>query len=254
MIAILSLLLIAGLSILITRVASIALVHTGLSRESARFQARSAFSGVGFTTSEAESVVTHPVRRRIVMTLMLIGNIGIVTAASSLMLSFLDMGASESMRRDLAFLSVGMLALLVLSSSAWVDSRVSRWISAALNRFTDLQSLDFAELLHLRGEYGVSELRLDEDDWLVGKTVAKAGIGNEGLLLLGLQCPGNNFIGAPGPDIQIHSGDTLILYGRVSRIRELDDRRSGGAGDASHAAARQDFAKTHEQERARAKR
>ena len=37
-------------------------VATGTSSELARFQARSAFTGVGFTTSEAESVVLHPVR------------------------------------------------------------------------------------------------------------------------------------------------------------------------------------------------
>ena len=62
MLAVVSLLLIITLSLLMTRIASVALVHTGLSREVARFQARSAFSGVGFTTSEAESVVAHPVR------------------------------------------------------------------------------------------------------------------------------------------------------------------------------------------------
>jgi Trk-type K+ transport system membrane component len=38
------------LSLLITRIATIALSVTGLSRETARFQARSAFTGVGFTT------------------------------------------------------------------------------------------------------------------------------------------------------------------------------------------------------------
>lgn len=38
------------LSLLITRIATNALSVTGLSRETARFQARSAFTGVGFTT------------------------------------------------------------------------------------------------------------------------------------------------------------------------------------------------------------
>jgi hypothetical protein len=46
MAAVVSLLLIIALSLLITRIASVAFVHTGLSREVARFQARSAFSGV----------------------------------------------------------------------------------------------------------------------------------------------------------------------------------------------------------------
>ena len=61
---ILSLLLILAISLVTTRVAALVLERTGLSREIARFQARSAFTGVGFTTAEAESVVGHPVRRR----------------------------------------------------------------------------------------------------------------------------------------------------------------------------------------------
>ena len=64
MTAILSLLLVVTLSILVTRIAAVALRHTGLARQTARFQARSAFSGAGFTTSESEKVVNHPVRRR----------------------------------------------------------------------------------------------------------------------------------------------------------------------------------------------
>lgn len=44
----------------ITRIATIALTHTGLSRQTARFQARSAFTVVGYTTSESEKLVNHP--------------------------------------------------------------------------------------------------------------------------------------------------------------------------------------------------
>lgn len=61
-------LIISLVSFLITRVTTVALTVTGMAKESARFQARSAVSGVGFTTSESEAVVNHPLRRRIVMT------------------------------------------------------------------------------------------------------------------------------------------------------------------------------------------
>jgi hypothetical protein len=43
--------------LIVVRAAILALVATGLPYEIARFQARSALSGVGFTTSEAETVV-----------------------------------------------------------------------------------------------------------------------------------------------------------------------------------------------------
>lgn len=62
--AIVLLLLVAILSLLITRFATVALTVTGMTRESARFQARSALTGAGFTTQESEAVVSHPGRWR----------------------------------------------------------------------------------------------------------------------------------------------------------------------------------------------
>ena len=76
------------LSMLLTRVATIALTVTGLSREAARFQARSGLTGAGYTTTEAESIVNHPVRRRIVATLVLIGSAGIVSVIGGVALTF----------------------------------------------------------------------------------------------------------------------------------------------------------------------
>lgn len=71
MVPLYSLIIIITLSILVNRVATIALMHTGLSKEVAKFQARSALTGVGFTTTESENIVQQPVRRRILFPLML---------------------------------------------------------------------------------------------------------------------------------------------------------------------------------------
>ncbi|MGI9432114.1 MAG: potassium transporter TrkA, partial [Myxococcota bacterium] len=90
-----SLLLILGTSMILTRIAAVALEHTGLSQAAARFQARSAFTGTGFTTAEAEQVVGHPVRRRIIMWLMLVGNVGIVSAMAALLLSAIDLRTEQ---------------------------------------------------------------------------------------------------------------------------------------------------------------
>jgi hypothetical protein len=66
MIAALTLFAVLTLSVLVIRTGAVALRLTGLPEEPARFQARSAFTGTGFTTSESEAIVNHPVRRRIV--------------------------------------------------------------------------------------------------------------------------------------------------------------------------------------------
>ena len=83
MVAILTLLVTLTATLVITRIATVALMVTGLSREAARFQARSALTGVGFTTLESEKVTNHPVRRHIIMILMLTGNVGIVTVLAT---------------------------------------------------------------------------------------------------------------------------------------------------------------------------
>jgi hypothetical protein len=67
MIAITTLLAVVAITLIVNRVGSIALVSTGLSAEVTHFQARSALTGVGFSTAESELIVNHPVRRRIVL-------------------------------------------------------------------------------------------------------------------------------------------------------------------------------------------
>ena len=59
MIALVPLLVLAVVSLIITRVATMALAATGLSYDVARFQARSALSGVGYTTSESEMIANR---------------------------------------------------------------------------------------------------------------------------------------------------------------------------------------------------
>ncbi len=83
MTAVISLLVIITLSVLATRIGAIAFVHTGISKEAAKFQARSAYLGVGFTTRESEMVVNDPVRRKILTILIFLGNAGIITTISS---------------------------------------------------------------------------------------------------------------------------------------------------------------------------
>ena len=66
-------------SFLMVRAAAIALMMTGMDEKGLRFQFLSAFSGTGFITKEAEFVMNHPLRRRIISWLMILGNAGIVT-------------------------------------------------------------------------------------------------------------------------------------------------------------------------------
>ena len=234
MLSILTLLMVLTFSILVTRIASVALTHTGLSRESAKFQARSAFTGVGFTTSESEKVVNHPVRRRILLLLMLLGNAGIVTAVSTLIISFVNFEGTIALFWRIALLITGIVVLWSVAASRWVDQRLSKLINRMLKRYTRLNVKDFAGLLHLAGEYQVTEMQVREADWLAGRNLKEADLRREGVLVLGINKPDGSFAGAPEADTQIEAHDTLILYGRVDSLQNLDKRKRGFRGDIEH--------------------
>jgi hypothetical protein len=88
--ALISLIVIIALSMLVVRVGAVASTMIGLSREIASMQALSAYSRVGFTTEEAEETVAYPARRRVIKNLMRLGNVGLVTSVTSLVLSFTE--------------------------------------------------------------------------------------------------------------------------------------------------------------------
>lgn len=236
MVAISTLLVVVTVSLLITRVATVILTATGMSKESARFQARSAFSGSGFTTRESETVVDHPIRRRIIATLMLLGSAGTVAVVSTLILGLGKGGGIQRSWRILE-LALGLLALVYLSRSRWVDQRLTKVISAVLRRYTKLPTRDLASLLDLAGDYAVGELAVSADDWMADRTLADLGLRDEGIVVLGLTLGDGRYLAAPTGATPLRPGDIVIAYGRAEHLRELDDRPPGAAGDEAHAAA-----------------
>lgn len=234
MIAILTLLVVVTCSMLITRVVTTALVLTGLSHESARFQARSAFSGVGFTKSESEAIVSHPVRRRIIMLAMLWGNIGIASVLATAIMSFMSAARAEHWWKHGVLLAAGLVLLWWLASSRRVERWLTRAISNGLRRWTRLDVKDYVALLQLQNGYAVSEMKVEPSDWLAGQDLQGAALTREGVLVLGIQKPDGSFIGAPRGDNRIEVDDILVLYAPIRRLQELDQRRAGPPGEEAH--------------------
>ena len=252
MLAITTLLVVVATSLLITRVATVILTATGMAKQTARFQARSAFTGAGFTTTESERVLQHPVRRRVIMALMLLGNAGIVAAASALILGFKS-GAAGAQGLRVLELGLGMLALVYLSRSRWVDQRLNRLISNLLGRYTDLPTRDLDALLDLSGPFEVSELAVAAGDWVAGATLEDLSLRDEGVVVLGITRPDGRFVGVPAGSTRIRPDDVLVVYGPADALAEIDRRPRGPDGDArrhAQAAARHRRRPGHEGRRA----
>ncbi|MCJ7801330.1 MAG: potassium transporter TrkA [Candidatus Marinimicrobia bacterium] len=235
MLAIFTLFIIIVFSIIINRVATIALVHTGLPIDSASFQARSALTGAGFTTVESEEVMIHPVRRKIIGWLMLIGNAGIVTVISTLILGFINNKNNEtSVLPRLIVLIIGTGILFYLSRSKFVNRHLSKLIDKLLNKYSTLKIQDYASLMHLSKDYRIAELLVNEEDWIADRTLKESKLSEEGLLILGINRPHGEYIGTPRGTTQILPRDVLIVYGRVDEIKNVDIRRKTKRGDTQH--------------------
>lgn len=253
LVAVLPVFIIVLISMLVGRVATTALTLTGMSREQARFQARSALTGAGFTTTESESIVGHPVRRRIVMTLMLVGSAGIVTVIGSIAIGAARTNLSED-DPTLAMLGLvaGILVLLWVMRLRPVDRALSRLIRAGLRRYTDLDVRDVESLLDIHGGYSIAQLLVEDTDWLCDRSLVDMRLNDEGILVLGIQRHNGGYDGAPKGTSTVHAGDTLLLYGHQDRIAQLDDRVQGPLGDAEHARSMAEEARSAEQDAAAA--
>jgi len=134
-------LLVIFLSFLSVRAGAVALMITGMEEKKARFQALSAFSGTGFTTREAESVVNHPQRRRIVSGLIILGNAGIVTVIVTSTSSLVT-----SKTHHLPFipliLVVGISLIYIVGKNKGL---IRRWEAFVKNRFMKREIFDETE-------------------------------------------------------------------------------------------------------------
>ena len=169
LIGLIAILTVLALSLAISRLATLALTSTGLAHEAAHLQARSALTGTGFTTQESEHVIRHPVRRRVIMVLMLLHSAGTFTVLISLILSFAGPSDDTQKLWRLAWIVGGAAGVWGLSRNRGVERWLRAVMTRGLQRWTDLDVRDYESLLKLSGDYAVTELALQNEDWLIGK-------------------------------------------------------------------------------------
>jgi len=212
--AALSVFILLSLSVFIIRVASVALRITGLTDTSARFQALSAFTGTGFTTSEAETVINYPVRRRIVAVLMIIGNVGLVTVLATLVVSLVRTdGDVDAVVVQLTWLFGGLLLLWFLVLNNTADRVLCYLIARAIQSTTDLGRRGFHRLVQIGNGHSVCEHPatqnlIDHEGGSIAGELSKLD-----LLLLAVRSQHGEYSNRLTVERPLGPGDTLILYG-----------------------------------------
>lgn len=221
MTSLLALAIITLISLLVVRIGSTALMMTGLSWDTASFQSYSAFFGVGFTTREAEMVVNHPVRRRIIRDLILAGNIGLTSALATLIVTVVQNETDHHPMVILLELVAVVLFLIFLFGRPVVRKSLDRLIQRTLEKAGMVRALDYELLLRIQSGYCVSEVEVLPESKVANKALRESRPWDHGVVVLALRRNGETPHGIPGPSDVLQPGDLITVYGKESRIREM---------------------------------
>lgn len=212
-------------SFLFVRAAAIALMMTGLEKNRARFQALSAFSGTGFTTKEAEFVVNHPQRRKIIRWLMITGNAGIVTVIVTATSSFTTSSGFE-LPLNIIILILGLLLIYRLAKYRGFTRRWEHFIEKKLIKSQAFEESATEDLLHFLEGYGMVKKIIHDNSPLVGKTLGDARLNEKGILVLGIE-RGKSWIPTPRAQEILALGDNLVVYGPLEALRLKFEEATG---------------------------
>jgi hypothetical protein len=209
------------ISFIIVRIGGFALQLTGIEPEVARFQALSAFSGTGFTTREAERVVGHRTRRRIVTILIILGNAGTVTVIATLVASFTQVGGYVWFFIRLAIIIAGIVGLYQLIIRSDVGQRILDRLQRPFVERILRASPVTEEIFHVDRDWTISLVTMERDSKGIGLSVGD--VTKEGdIQILGINRAGAYLV-RPLMEDKVAKGDQLLVYANRKAVKRILD-------------------------------
>ena len=208
-----------SVSYLIVRIGAIALELTGMERAKARFQALSAFTGTGFPTREAEAVINHPRRRKIVTYLMILGNAGIVTVIATFVVSLRPTGIFRP-SLNIAIIAASLLILYRITLHQEFAKKLSNKIREALRKKLHFEKVHIEEILQQSEGYGVASVLIEKESKIAGLTLGQSNLREGDLIALSIERD-EEVIPVPKTQRKIQVGDRLIVYGKMANLKGL---------------------------------
>jgi hypothetical protein len=201
--------------LLILWIGSMALEATGLDRSKSRFQALSALTGTGFTTSQAEMIVEHPKRRRITTYLIFIGNTGIA-AFLVLLVLYLRSGITTPSRPLIVFTAIILLILALFFFLGLIDRLTNVFLRIGGKGPATLSG-SVKALYNQMDDYTVARLTLGQGSKLAGTTLKDARFEQGNITVLAIERQ-EKMVPHPQADEILSPGDNLLCYGKMEDI------------------------------------
>jgi hypothetical protein len=185
-------------------------------------------------------ITRDPARRRVIRLLMLLGNVGFTGVLASLVISFLSAEDIKAQFLRLAAIVAGVALLWLISRTRRFNDWLDRTMRRILERAGVAQPADYARLLRIRRGFTISEIDVEDGDWLQGRALDEARPGDEGVMVLGIERSDGAYLGVPSPKTRIEAGDRLTVYGEEDALRALAERRETPESGEEHEEAVQE--------------
>ena len=221
MLSMVSFVVLLMLLLVVTEIIAVVFKITGLDIDKARFQIISILTHTGFTTRESELIAQHPLRRKIASYLMIV-SYGAQISLISILINMITTTNRQSLLILLAIVLGLALAVVVIARSRFVisslDSLVERLVLRQMKKTGRHRSVD--EVLKLNGDFGVSEMILNDESHLVGMQLKDAKLKQRQIQVLNVD-RGEQIIHFPRADLVFEAADRVLIYGKIDSIRDL---------------------------------
>ncbi len=219
-------------SFIIVRIGAIAFQLTGIEWSLAKFQALSCFTATGFTTKESERITSDLRRRRIATVLIVFGHAGFVTMVATFANSLRPQSTNWSIPllpgyippwlQPLTSLTIIVAAIFIIYKIFSNTTFARRLTNVLRNRIIKkeiIKAVSCEELAVATGGYGVSRIKVRQDNPILGKALSESELRKDDITVLAIVRE-ERTIPNPVADTKILSGDELICFGKLGIIRK----------------------------------
>lgn len=205
--------------ILIVKAASVALRLTGMDEKKASFQALSAVTGTGFTTKESEQILQHPLRRRIISLLMILGYAGFITIIVTFSTTIITSEGYVKYVGIILFF-VGIYGIYLIATYKGFTKRWEDFVRKKLMKSTVFEETPIENLLRLHEGYGLIRVNISSVSNFIGHKLIDMGLTTKNILILGIERD-KSWLPVPKASEIINEGDQVIVYGPLLDLKKL---------------------------------
>lgn len=208
-----SLLIFVVLFLIVWEVLTIIFSITGMEQHKARFQVLVMLTAIGYSSKESESIIQHPIRRKIAMFCMLYAYINNLC----ILMILINMQKSSF---DLVIICLTLLLMLILiiiiRNIQIIESKIKYWFMKTQLFSTNKSNI--YRLLSKNNKYGLYNIYVGDKFKFINQTLECSPLKSMGIQVLNID-KGHKVEFAPTADYKIELGDCLLVYCNMNKIK-----------------------------------